>query len=107
MTERAAACVRQSSNAVASALPELMNLNFAVRRELFDDDELGVFNLEMVRVLRDECGYGVKFAGSGGACVVAGAGVDDAGAELLARTCRARGWKHERIAIHPPHHATV
>ena len=85
----------------------LMNLNFTIRRELFDDDELGVLNLEMVRVLRDECGYGVKFAGSGGACVVAGAGVDDAGAELLARTCRARGWKHERIAIHPPHHATV
>ena len=107
LTERAAACMRQSSNAVASALPELMNLNFTIRRELFDDDELGVLNLEMVRVLRDECGYGVKFAGSGGACVVAGAGVDDAGAELLARTCRARGWKHERIAIHPPHHATV
>lgn len=97
LAERAAACVRECANdVVASTLPELMNANFSIRRELFDDDELGAVNLEMVRVLRDECGYGVKFAGSGGACVVAG--VDD-GEDVLARTCRARGWRHVRIAI--------
>ena len=97
LTDRAAACVRECSNdVVASTLAELMNANFSIRRELFDDDELGAVNLEMVRVLRDECGYGVKFAGSGGACLVAG--VDD-GADVLARTCRAYGWRHERIAI--------
>lgn len=97
LTDRAAACVRECSNdVVASTLAELMSANFSIRRELFDDDELGAVNLEMVRVLRDECGYGVKFAGSGGACLVAG--VDD-GADVLARTCRAYGWRHERIAI--------
>lgn len=97
LTDRAAACVRECSNdVVASTLAELMNANFSIRRELFDDAELGAVNLEMVRVLRDECGYGVKFAGSGGACLVAG--VDD-GADVLARTCRAHGWRHERIAI--------
>jgi len=96
LAERAAVCVRECSNdVVASTLAELMNANFSIRRELFDDDELGAVNLEMVSVLRDECGYGVKFAGSGGACLVAG--VD--GADVLARTCRAHGWRHERIAI--------
>jgi glucuronokinase len=96
LAERAAVCVRECSNdVVASTFAELMNANFSIRRELFDDDELGAVNLEMVSVLRD-CGYGVKFAGSGGACLVAG--VDD-GADVLARTCRAHGWRHERIAI--------
>jgi len=97
LAERAAVCVRECSNdVVASTLAELMNANFSIRRELFDDDELGAVNLEMVSVLRDG-GYGVKFAGSGGACLVV-VGVDD-GADVLARTCRAHGWRHERIAI--------
>ena len=71
---------------------------------LFDDDELGVLNLEMVRVLRDECGYGVKFAGSGGACV--GAGVDDC-AEACARSSAAQsqaaGFRVARSRAAGPH----
>jgi glucuronokinase len=47
---------------------ELMNENFALRREVFTDDAIGDKNLRMAAIARSH-GAGCKFPGSGGAVV--------------------------------------
>jgi glucuronokinase len=47
---------------------ELMNENFALRREVFTDAAIGDKNLQMAEIAREH-GAGCKFPGSGGAVV--------------------------------------
>lgn len=50
------------------AFADLMDENFALRRAMYGDDVVGLLNIQAVELVRS-FGFGVKFTGSGGACV--------------------------------------
>ncbi len=50
------------------SLLKYMNRNFAIRRNLYGDQVVGLSNIKMIE-LAVSCGMGAKFTGSGGAVV--------------------------------------
>ena len=84
----------------AEELAKLMNQNFDLRREMFGDDALGAFNVDMVMTPRS-VGAAAKFTGSGGAAVVFCPRGDEQVAAMTA-ACRAKGLIVCPVEINPP-----
>jgi glucuronokinase len=59
-------CVEALGAGDRATLADLMDRNFSIRRRLYGDACLGAWNLEMIRIAREN-GAAAKFPGSGGA----------------------------------------
>lgn len=89
----------------AKELARLMDRNFDLRREMFGDDALGAFNVDMVMTPR-AVGAAAKFTGSGGAAVVFCPGGTPQ-AEAMTAACRAKGLTVCPVEVNPAATATA
>ena len=89
----------------AEELAKLMNKNFDLRREMFGDDALGAFNVDMVTTPRS-VGAAAKFTGSGGAAVVyCPGGVEQV--EAMTKACEAKGLVVCQVEVNEHHNTTA
>lgn len=78
LAESALECIQSGDK---QSLAKLMNENFAIRRELYSDEVVGLKNILISEILRSK-GLAAKFSGSGGAFVC----INESGSGWLSET---------------------